>query len=71
MFAMSHSCEEQLIENYLSQSTFNRLVMYPTLAPQLVPVALRDSLGIRTASVETLASENSNGSTGMSVHFHF
>jgi hypothetical protein len=70
MFAMSHSREEQLIENYFSQSTFNKLVMYPTLAPQLVPVALHDSLGIRTPSVETLVSKNSNTSSGMSFNFY-
>jgi hypothetical protein len=64
MFTMPHSREEQLIENYFSQSAFKKLVMYPTLAPQLVPAALHDSLGIRTTSIETLASENSNVSTG-------
>lgn len=63
---MSHSHEDRLIENYFSQSTFNKLVMYPTLAPQLVPTALHDGLGIRTTSIET---ENSNVSKGMFANF--
>ena len=68
---MSHSHEEQLIENYFSQSSFKQLVMYPTLAPQLVPAGLHDSLGIRTASVETLVDESSNTSAGMFMNFQF
>ena len=71
MFTMPHSREDQLIENYFSQSTFNKLIMYPALAPQLVPTPLHGGLGIRTSSIETLMSENSNVSTGMSAEFHF
>ncbi|KAH9961625.1 hypothetical protein BGW80DRAFT_1463752 [Lactifluus volemus] len=49
---MSHSCEEQLIENYFSQSPFNQLVMYPTLTPQLVPAGLCDSESSNESSGE-------------------
>ena len=48
---LSH--EEPLIETYFSQSAFTKLIMYPTLAPQLVPAALHNSLGIRTETQQT------------------
>jgi hypothetical protein len=57
MLDMSFPTEDRIIENYFTQTPFEQLVMYPTLAPDLVPAALRENLGISASSGDTPANK--------------